>query len=248
MLKNKFFITLAAAVVMAMSGWLASADLASASDSNNSRTARIITRTGAVSGGRVINRNSGSVSGGRSINRGQGSTWSGGRTINRGRGNGASNGGRVINRNIGASSSSNSSRIIVRGFGSAFGRGAIIQNNLVRDSSTGQLFFVGNGQRQKVSSLDDLRAIANGQPIFSASNSFLAGIPLTEDNPARLFADNSLVRGNDGRLFVVSGGSRQLVTSLDDLRLFHQGQAIRQVDDRLLNQIPLTDSNLNIIF
>ncbi|MDO8592993.1 MAG: hypothetical protein Q7R92_04485 [bacterium] len=60
---------------------------------------------------------------------------------------------------------------------------------------------------------------------------------------AATFEDNTLIRGEDGQIFVVRQNQRVKVSSLDDLRRNFRGKAIVNVDNRTLSEIKVRTSN-----
>ncbi|MBI2459253.1 MAG: hypothetical protein HYV53_01735 [Parcubacteria group bacterium] len=59
---------------------------------------------------------------------------------------------------------------------------------------------------------------------------------------AASFDDNSLIRGRDGKIFVVRQGQKVKVNSLDELRRNFRGREIVNVDDNTLAQIRTSNS------
>ncbi|GEM_PF-5210378 len=137
-------------------------------------------------------------------------------------------------------------------------------NSLVRGED-GQIFVIKQGERVKVSSLDDLRRNFRGKEIMNVDNQTLAGIALRTDNSGpgsvnsgnsgpsansgRGNANNRLIRAEDGKIFEVVQGERRQIRSLDDLRRNFRNRAIVNVDDNGLRRFPVTlEDHPNALF
>lgn len=140
------------------------------------------------------------------------------------------------NRGPGANSGQGSVRS-----GSNRGAGGIKPNDSLIRSQDGKIFVTVQGERRHVSDLSELRREHAGQVIHNVDAAALNRFPrVLEDNPARTFDDNSLIRSRSNSIFVIEDNARRQIEDLNELRREHLGQAIHDVDDGLLREFELS--------
>jgi hypothetical protein len=103
-------------------------------------------------------------------------------------------------------------------------------------SSAGRVYVLEGGKRYAIVNLDELRKYS-GRSIFNVSEAVLAAYPIATrtvaTDPGIVLADGDLVRGMDGKVYLLSDGKKVHVPTLAELARF-SGRKITNVSDSVL--------------
>ncbi|MDD5294474.1 MAG: IPT/TIG domain-containing protein [Patescibacteria group bacterium] len=94
-----------------------------------------------------------------------------------------------------------------------------------------KIFVIENGQKKYIANLKELAKYA-GQKIYDVENTILIQYP--EVLGTKVLADGALIRGADGKIYVIKNGQKQHIRSLEELRKNYLGKKIYDVSDETL--------------
>jgi hypothetical protein len=110
-----------------------------------------------------------------------------------------------------------------------------------------KIYVIADGKKYRIPNLTELRKFA-GRPIIDVEDGVLALYPSGEGQaPAKVaeiktilaVVEKRLIRGKDGKIFVIENGKRRHIKSLDELRRNFSGRPIKNVGDAELNSLQI---------
>jgi uncharacterized protein YjdB len=121
--------------------------------------------------------------------------------------------------------------------GEVLGVKIFADGTLIR-TKNGKIFLIVNkGFKKPVASLEELRKLGKKE-IKNVDDATFNKIPLATGNVlgVKTFKDGSLIRGRDGKVFIIEKGEKRRITSAAELKKFSRVK-IESVDDNTLNSI-----------
>ncbi|MEK9165468.1 MAG: DUF5011 domain-containing protein, partial [Patescibacteria group bacterium] len=110
----------------------------------------------------------------------------------------------------------------------------IYDNNTLLRGSDKKIYLVDNGKLQHIANLKELAKYI-GKEILNVKDDVIASYGQAVLG-AKIYGDNSLIRGTDKKIYVIVNGKKKHVIRLDDLRKDHFGKVINNVSDEVLSQ------------
>lgn len=121
--------------------------------------------------------------------------------------------------------------------GSVLGVKLFADGTLIRTADRKIFVIVNGGFKKSVASLEELRKLGKRE-IMNVNDATFAKIPFDTGKVlgAKVFKDGSLIRGRDGKIFVIEKGEKRHIATMAELKKFSRVK-IESVDDNTLNSI-----------
>lgn len=129
--------------------------------------------------------------------------------------------------------------VMVTFVGASMSRASFADNTLIRNDD-GETFVIKGGEREKIESLEELRREHLGKKIIDVDDKTIERFGLrSEDDGDRDPNDNTLMRGQDRRVFFIKDGQRRHIRNLEELQRNFQGKEILNIDSTIINTFPV---------
>lgn len=127
-----------------------------------------------------------------------------------------------------------------RGNGQVLGVRIFAEGTMIR-AKNGKIFIITNNQKRHIVNLIELRKHHAGKKFIAVDDATLQKITdfVGKTLNIDLFANGTLIRTTDHKIFAINKGTRQPVSSLAELRRDHRGKKINNISDDELKSIPL---------